>query len=352
MTASITRSVWSFWTKPSRSSKRASWFSEKHHLLSWVLSTETTRRHYPETTLLTDDQGADLLINGIGLEFDDVSTELNDLNQHDPEWWALGKLYAYRAQKKPFVHIDADVFLWKALPSEVGSAPLFAQNPEFISEGFWYNPQEFIEFIEHRKGWVPRELTWFSLQESGQRGDCCGIFGGNQVDFIQYYADTVISLIENESNFDNWLHLPGKPIHMMLIEQYMLSACIEYQRNTPGSYYQDIQIEYLFDSVAKAYEPQRAKAIGYTHLIGDAKRNPEIATRLERKVARDYPYQYRKCLRHLNRTNIFLAPESVRKFDSPQAQEDKITSEKVPKQEQAKPFRGTKQFRYSSKFLG
>jgi len=71
-----------------------------------------------------------MLVDGIGLEFDRVSTSLNALDAHDPGWWALGKLYTYRAQREPFVHLDNDVFLWRPLPERLASAPLLAQNPE------------------------------------------------------------------------------------------------------------------------------------------------------------------------------------------------------------------------------
>src|SRR5437588_499165 len=124
------RSVWSFWTKPWRERSGWSWLSEKHHLLAWVLSFETARKHYPKTSLVTDHAGAKMLVDGIGLAFDSVSTELDALACRDPRLWMLGKLYAYRAQTEPFVHLDTDVILWKRLPTGVEGAPVFAQNPD------------------------------------------------------------------------------------------------------------------------------------------------------------------------------------------------------------------------------
>ncbi len=299
--------VWSFWTKPFRSHKQSIWGSEKHHLLSWILSVETARQHYPDTSLFTDDEGAKMLVDGLGLEFDHLSTDLNVLDKHDPEWWSLGKIYAYRAQENPFIHIDSDVFLWNPLSKRVESAPIFAQSPEYLSEGFCYCPQEFITFIEHMNGWVPEELIWYSTQVEEQRGDGCGIFGGNQVDFIQYYADTAIKLIEDKTNFVNWSPLSRKSIHMMLVEQYLLAACIEYQKNKSESYSSDIRIEYLFNSIAEADNPAKVKEVGYTHLWGDAKRNRNIGDRLEKRVARDYPQHYSRCIEYLKSQN----PEAV-----------------------------------------
>ncbi|ASC71372.1 hypothetical protein XM38_023240 [Halomicronema hongdechloris C2206] len=41
-------------------------------------------------------------------------------------------------------------------------------------------------------------------------------------------------------------------------------------------------------SLAAAYDPPNAKGLGYTHLIDDAKRDANIAARLERRVAQAY----------------------------------------------------------------
>jgi hypothetical protein len=95
------KAVWSFWSKPFEAHRRHSWPSVRHHLFAWVLSVETARRHYPETCLVTDAAGARLLVDEIGLPFKHVSTELNTLDQYNPDWWALGKVYAYRMQTEP-----------------------------------------------------------------------------------------------------------------------------------------------------------------------------------------------------------------------------------------------------------
>jgi hypothetical protein len=118
------KAVWSFWTKPMKVRASWPWLSAKHHYLSWILSVETAKTHYSKTVLFTDDEGAKALIDGIGLEFDYVSTGLNSLDSYDPGWWALGKLFTYREQQEAFTHIDSDAFLWKALPERMLSAPL------------------------------------------------------------------------------------------------------------------------------------------------------------------------------------------------------------------------------------
>jgi Family of unknown function (DUF6734) len=121
-------------------------------------SLQTARKHYGKTSLFTDDEGARILIDGIGLEFDTVSVDLNELAHSDPEWWTLGKMMTYRAQTEPFVHIDEDVFLWQRLPRELEQAPVFAQNAEYFScAAWWYQPEALESVVKEHRGWLPDE---------------------------------------------------------------------------------------------------------------------------------------------------------------------------------------------------
>jgi hypothetical protein len=75
-------SVWSLWSKPLQA-HRSRWKSELYHLFSMIVSVENARKHYPHTALYTDDDGARLLVDALGLPFGYVSTSLNDLAGHN-----------------------------------------------------------------------------------------------------------------------------------------------------------------------------------------------------------------------------------------------------------------------------
>jgi hypothetical protein len=310
MAQSIKRAVWSFWSKPFQTGRNSFWFSEKHHLLSWILSFERARKLYPETVLITDDDGVRMLIDGLGLEFATVTTELNALRKQDPDWWVSGKLYAYRSQTQPFVHLDNDVFLWKALPERLLSAPVLAQNPEsfdFGNESAWYRPEVYKATVESTHGWLPEEFNWY-VSGRGNQPMCCGIFGGNQVDFINYYADKAIQLVEHPQNQQALPLLQRKALDSFMVEQYFLMACISYHQNQQRSVYHDIYIECLFNSFEEAFRD--AEKFGFTHLLGGAKRDPQLANKLERRVAQDYPEHYERCLRYLNEATSGLSKPS------------------------------------------
>lgn len=293
------QAVWSFWSKPYLSKRSWIWLSDLHHLLAWVLSVETARRHYPRTALVTDDEGAAILADGIGLHFDEVSTVLEDLPSTELGWWGLGKLFAYRAQEVPFVHIDADCFLWNALPDRLASADVFGQNLEwFPYDGGFYGVGLVEAVFEATGGWMPEELRWFM----SVRGSCavnCGIFGGHRLDFIRHYADRAIGFLRHPANQPAWPMIDTRTTQSIFAEQYLLNACIEYHRGRPGSEFSGIEPEYLFQSMNDAVDPAQAKRAGFTHLMGLTKLDEEVGHRLRTRVVRDYPELAERCAQYV-----------------------------------------------------
>jgi hypothetical protein len=266
------------------------WPSERHHLLAWALSVETARRHHPDTALVTDSDGARLLVDALGLPFAHVSTELDRLDGGDPEWWTLGKLHAYRAQEAPFLHLDSDVFLWSALPPEVAAGAVIAQNPEsfdFDGDDSWYRPRAVEAAILEAGGWLPEEWRRFTASRTGA-ALCCGILGGHRTDVLREFAELAIRIIAHPANAPAWSRIADKVGNNILFEQYLLAACLAFH---------GITARCLFDSAAESWDADAARRVGYTHLIGGSKADPELALRLEARVRRDHPEYHERILR-------------------------------------------------------
>ncbi|MBI2753350.1 MAG: hypothetical protein HYX46_07530 [Betaproteobacteria bacterium] len=284
--------VWSFWTKPYLEGRGQGWCSgwhtEWHHLLAWGLSVYAAATHYPETSLVTDDLGARILVDGLQLPFVTVSTALNRLKNEDPQWWALGKLEAYRSQRGPFVHIDTDVFLWQRLSRELEQAAVFTQNPEWIVPGAsCYRPGELERCLQSStRAWIPPEWTAYGIE--GTCAACCGIFGGSRIDFIHRYADAAVRMVTAPANRRAIESLPGRNGHMILVEQYLLTACCQFHQ---------VPMSYLFATLDDAVRPDCATAAGYTHLASSAKSDAVLCEDLDQRVERDLPRYYERCLR-------------------------------------------------------
>ena len=116
------------------------------------------------------------------------------------------------------------------------------------------------------------------------------------MDFISYYADLAIRMIGEPANLVAWRRL-GSPIgDNILVEQFLLSACVGYHSGLVGSEFHRARVEYLFDSSEEAFDEEAAARAGYTHLIGAAKRNPHLMTRLVARVREDHPQYFERCL--------------------------------------------------------
>jgi hypothetical protein len=293
------RAVWSFWTKPFLAHKGRMWQEPKHHFYAWGLSLRLARQHYPDTLLVTDTPGKKMLVERLGLEFAEVSTELDRLRDVDQGWWAMGKLAAYAIQDRPFVHIDTDVFLWKALPSWLEAAPVFGQCPEDHPPlETWCGPAD-VEwaFAKHNLR-LPAEWEWArSRSVSHFREVNCGIAGGTRTDFLRYYANLAMDLVRNPKHAAAWAEFADKAGYNMVVEQFQLAACVDFHRISPQSPYRGINIRYLFPSYGDALNQEAAAQVGYTHLLGGVKSHPSVSARLERRIADLDPHFHRHCQR-------------------------------------------------------
>ena len=302
------RAVWSHWSKPFLQKRGSSWLSPLHHLLAWGLSLRLARKHYPETMLVTDRAGKALLVDSLGLRFNHVSTELESIRNADPAWWALGKLVAYSLQEQPFVHLDTDVFLWKPLPPGLANAAVFAQCPEDHSAFTdWCKPHDVETVFAHHNLPLPAEWEWSrSRYVDYFREANCGIVGGNRTDFIRHYANLAKDIVLNPAHAKAWATFDNKGACNMIVEQFMLDACVEYHRSNPESPFRGISMRYLFPSWAEAYNPEASARAGFTHLLGDAKRDHLVSQRLEQRTQDEDIHFYRHCL-HLSRNSKQVA---------------------------------------------
>jgi len=299
------RAVWSFWSLPFAAYNHRTWCTPLHHLLGWWLSLNSARKHYPETLLVTDSPGKRLLVDQLGLRFVEVSTELDRLSRVDADWWSMGKLVAYSLQTQPFVHIDTDVFLWKPLPKQVAEAPVFAQcRDEFSRLDGFYRPRDVEHAFAQESLRLPPEWEYARSKSAALTAENCGILGGTQVGFLRYYANAAMELILKPRHSKAWSRLADKKPYNVVVEQFFLSACLDFHRHRPASPFRGVTVKHLFSSWSQAYDGNHAARVGYTHLLGEAKTSSAVAKRLQARVQREDPLFLRLCERVLERRSI------------------------------------------------
>jgi len=229
----------------------------------WRLSFELIKKNYPKNKiyLITDDNGKKIFKD---FNFTNIITKLNNIPNFK-EIWALGKIYAYKeiAKYGPFLHLDGDVFLWKPLPENFLNSQVFVQgldknvNPKKNIIGV-YNIEHVLNTYEK----IPE--IWNKVLERDEKiwPLNMGIFGGNNINFINYYCDFVLEMINDKDFYDLWARKnKGKNI----IDEYSHLTCMIEQMNLAiAAKIKNINITYLID----IFNIKKDLELDYTHLMG------------------------------------------------------------------------------------
>lgn len=214
------------------------------------------------TILVCNSAAKEVVIDKYNLPFDEVKCELDSLDELDPDLWAYAKIVSYSLQDEPFIHIDNDVIIWEQLPDQFLTAPLGFQNREDLSSFVGYNKSlKQVQFA------VPKEIQ----DNPPKFAYNCGVVLANDLLFIKVWKSLVDQFLRNVKLFlDNQPNV-SKHDKNHLFEQYFVSALIEATKH-----HKDIGL--LFPNFEN--EDWRYPSFGYTHLWGEAKRDPGIMSKI------------------------------------------------------------------------
>jgi hypothetical protein len=246
---------------------------------SCVLSVQLAKQHVGRVVLHTDARGAALLAP-LGLPFDEVHCTLNDF-AHPPQLWAAMKLQTYARQPAPFVHLDFDAYLWAPLPARLAQARVLAQSSE---EDCAYYDGVVAFFLEHA-GYLPDFVRAHATAHGPKiRALNAGLYGGHDLATLHACAQAALTTIAHPANAALFATLGAHHAHGLvfdfnvLLEQYFASVYC---------YQHGIEVGYVLADDEPPY---------FTHLLGDAKRDPANVRQLKARVARTYPRAYQRVL--------------------------------------------------------
>lgn len=228
------------------------------------------KKHYKEVHLITDSLGAKIF-KDIG--FTSIDTSLEEIPKKYKETWSLGKIYAYRNISKkgdPFLHIDYDVFLQKPInPDFLKTKAVIFQSIELNLDTFGYNVDYFYKKCPVRNYAQDLKINYaYNF----------GVFGGNDLEFINNYASSSIDMVTNKDNASFWIESQYKfnPefkdfSKAVLAEQYYGALCAKY-------YNMDIGFIVCSDGKSRftkgtywPFDPYVRDHIGYLHIFGSFK---------------------------------------------------------------------------------
>ncbi len=276
-----------------KSHNKCGWSEKKYHYFSWALSARQLLKFYDKVELVTDKNGYNLLINKLELPYTKVDVVLDDLNDYDSKLWALGKIYAYRMQNEPFLHVDGDIFIWERFQKSLEDSNLICQSKE---EGTYFEPlyKNIFLPIALNFEYYPEELDRAIDKDKSVRAICAGIIGGNDINFFQYYTAKAFEFVDR-----NTKHLDKTNSTFNLIfEQFLFRALAEDQ-NIPISFFDDSTAPtYYYDFTGV---PNSTK---YIHLGGNTKRNKFLAECMAYRLRKDYPTDYYRIIGLLKKNQI------------------------------------------------
>lgn len=287
--------VQSFWTKPTFQNKdisavdrlRGGWNSQLDHLTSWALSCHQLRKFYDEVELVTDEVGKQILVDQMQLPYSNVRIELDQFNSLSSDLWAVGKIHAYSIQTKPFIHVDGDVFIWNRFPPEIEGGKLVCQNFDCNQVDY----QKALHRISSSDFFIPDVIR--DQMTGGDIYSCnAGILGGNDVSFLNRYAETSFDFINrNLSKLDG----DNFPAFNILFEQYLF-YCLSKEQNIPVvPYFQQVDYGFTPQRYVRFWNaPSKTK---YIHVISRFKKKNSFGELIAWMLKRDHPQAYYRILK-------------------------------------------------------
>ena len=165
---------------------------------SFALSFLLARKHFDRVELVTDSLGSYLLKDLLGLQYQGIDKELENMKGRYPDsYWAAGKVRAYQIQNQPFCHIDGDVYLIKP-PKHVFNAPVVFQGPE---DADMHKGAYKLQSFKNNFPDIPESWKWcFNSTGKKQYAVNMGLYACNNLTINRRYCKEYFDFLESQGN--------------------------------------------------------------------------------------------------------------------------------------------------------
>lgn len=251
----------------------------------FALSYHYAKKHFKNIRLVTDKYGSSLL--GF-LDYEDISTSLEEISHVDPRFWTAGKIKAAEEQDGEFLHIDGDVFLLDPCLKNIVKSNWDAMVQMREVGGHFHSTYPPI-FEDLRKVYPETErLSLYNFTYN------TGVFGFKDLefrdDYVYQYFDLLYELEMRGVQF------PGDRDPNIVVEQSLLTTMAQNQNK-------HVKELITLDDMSKWDLFGAAERIGYVHLWGNSKyqeewqervrlrlkkENPKLLKRLEEKIKKEF----------------------------------------------------------------
>ncbi len=300
--------IQSFWSKPlfeankdaSQNRYNGGWINYRYCLLSMAYSCLTISRYYPNLELYTDTFGMNLFRDILRLPYHKFHVNLDDIANIDTSLWAYGKIMTYSAQKEPFLHIDNDVFIWQNFPDRVIDAEVVCQSLEMIDNFSLTDYTSAVDYIKKHIGAAPQIIIDSKCKTAANMG----IFGGNNLDFIQQYCKESRAFLTGI--YDGIMQSGDMKGKFNVVYEQLLLTELANKHQQKISYLipnNDIDEIVKYSTIETAqYESK------YAHCLGRLKKYNYICEQIEYRLKYEFPTYYNRIISYLNKNQIKRVP--------------------------------------------
>ncbi|PKB16142.1 DUF6734 family protein [Flavobacterium sp. 5] len=289
----MTKIIQTFWiSKDQKNSllNKGGFICPEIHFMSWTLSCLQLHKFYKNVELHTNEAGKKILIDLLGLPYTKVHLSLENDFMHSllPSMWAYSKIHTYSLQEKPFLHVDGDIFIWKAFDEKLMQSDLIAQNVESNLPVY----KSCITALEKQASFVP---SWLNISDSENKAYNAGIIGGTNIPFFKEYTRLAIQFYEENKNQFALLTKDNNHIHI-IPEQYLY-----YALSTTLNIHVALQNHKIIDLAENTFaEFVQIEKVphteSYIHLLSDFKKTATNANFVSFVLKKEYPEYWQKII--------------------------------------------------------
>jgi hypothetical protein len=253
----------SMWTKPCLDGKSHGYSSIEKMIQSTILACNVVKQHYNEVYFYTDKIGYEWITPYLDqLPFTSIEVVMDEINWLSNDYWSLCKIYVYSLQKKPFIHIDNDVFIWEKFPKEVTDKDFIFQEIEYFNYGYTF----YLEAIDFYKDYIPKKIKLFDGAFN------CGVFGcltNKGLKLVEKYYEIAYNFIKSTNEVPSTTDGLKRKLTSVFIEQLFIYSLI-------------MDSNLKFDTLRKY--PSMEFKMKYTHQLSTAKRNEVVENMIRDRV--------------------------------------------------------------------
>ncbi len=288
--------IQSYWSKPllknRTDNKPGGWLNNSYLYMSQALSCLKYGEFYP-VELVTDRKGKEILIDILELPYSKVDVELDQLNSYPADLWAIGKLYAYRMQEEPFIHVDNDCFIWQRFPEKIENGGLVVERLE-LPRG--KQTEAYHTFME-QLSYIPEEIKAYRKTTTDFIQVNAGIFGGKDLSFLKAFTTDAFRFIDrNLPVLEERRKLSHMGLFNMIYEQYFFHV-LTAKRNKQVVHLKTDSPDITNISLAPF-------ANKYVHLFGVVKSYPVYCMQLAERLWMEYPEYYNRIMKAMEQYHI------------------------------------------------